>query len=104
MNDVSIRDVVRNPEWLPHAYDADGQTLTFVHVPRAARSELMFLFDEHFAGRFAKMSFDGASVASAVAAGNPVGRRRQGIGCAGWGRFWGIYLRDQLIPAKEQQQ
>jgi len=68
MNDVSIRDVVLDPEWLPHAYDADGQALTFVHVPRDARSELTFLFDEHFAGKFTKMSFPGASVEAALAA------------------------------------
>lgn len=68
MNDASIRDVVRNPEWLPHAYDPDGQALTFVHLPREARSELMFLFDEHFGGKFTKISFPGGSVATAVAA------------------------------------
>lgn len=67
MNDLSIRDVVRNPEWLPHAFDPDGQELTFVHLPRAARSELMFLFDQHFAGRFTKLSFPTAAVSQAAA-------------------------------------
>jgi hypothetical protein len=63
MNDVSLPEVVRNPEWLPHAYDPDG-TLTFVDVPRDARSELMFLFDEHYAGRFRKAGFPAAAVAA----------------------------------------
>jgi len=56
MNDVSVRDVVQNPEWLPHTYDPEGQTLIFVHVPRDARSRLRFLFDEHFKGNFSKVS------------------------------------------------
>jgi hypothetical protein len=64
MNEVSIRDVVRNPEWLPHTYDLDGQTLTFVDVPRPARSELRFLFDEHFGGKYRKASFPIAAVAA----------------------------------------
>ncbi|MEO7815469.1 MAG: hypothetical protein ABIR87_08485 [Sphingomicrobium sp.] len=68
MNDVSIGDVVGNPEWLPHAYDAAGQTLTLVNVPRAARAQLMFLFDQHYGGQFAKASFAGKAVAAALAA------------------------------------
>ena len=68
MNDVSIDEVVRNPDWLPHSYDPDGHLLTFVNVPRNARSELMFLFDQHYGGKFTKISFPGASVAAAVRA------------------------------------
>lgn len=64
MSDVTIRDVVSNPEWLPHTYDVDGQALTFVDVPREARAEIRFLFDEHFAGKFRKASFPGAEVAA----------------------------------------
>lgn len=64
MAQLSLSDVVSNPEWLPHTYDVDGATLTFVHVPRAARSQLMFLSDEHFAGDFAKAAFQAAAVAA----------------------------------------
>ncbi len=64
MNNVSIRDVARNPEWLPHTYGTDGQALTFVHVPRAARLELRFLFDEHFGDKFRKASSPAAAVAA----------------------------------------
>ena len=66
MSDAVIGDVVGNPEWLPHAFDADGEVLTFVHVPRAARSQLMFLFDQHYGGKFAKASFPRAAVAADV--------------------------------------
>lgn len=64
MNDVSVREVVGNPEWLPHTYNVDGGALTFVHVPRVARSELTFLFDEQFEGKFRKVSFPHAAVAA----------------------------------------
>lgn len=66
MSNASLRDVVRNPEWLPHAFDADGRALTFVEVPRIARSELMFLFDQHFAGRFTKASFPTGAVQAEI--------------------------------------
>ncbi len=65
---ASIGEIVRNPEWLPHAFDADGQMLTLVHVPRTARSQLMFLFDQHYGGKFTKISFAGKSVAAAMEA------------------------------------
>jgi hypothetical protein len=68
MKDVSPRDMIRDPDWLPHTYDMAGQALTFVHVPRDARSALRFLFDEHFAGKFTKLSIPAASVAATVAA------------------------------------
>ncbi len=70
MNDVSIRDVVRNPEWLPHTYNADGGALTFVHVPRDARSAIRFLFDEHFRDKFRKTSFPVAAVAAEMDSAN----------------------------------
>ncbi len=57
MSAPTVRDVVSDPEWLPHTYDASGTSLTFVRVPRAARGELMFLSDEHFAGNFEKLAF-----------------------------------------------
>jgi hypothetical protein len=56
MRNTSVRDVVRDPEWLPHTYDVDGGLLTFVHVPRESRPKLRFLFDEHFQGKFPKVS------------------------------------------------
>lgn len=64
MTDPSLQQVVRNAEWLPHTFDAAGETLTFVHVPRAAMAGLMFLSDEHFAGNFAKASFPASAVAA----------------------------------------
>lgn len=70
MSDVSVVDVIRDAEWLPHTYNMDGSQLTFVHVPRAARSEIRFLFDNHFGVKFAKASFDGTALAAAIAAAN----------------------------------
>ena len=64
MSAPALRDVVLNPEWVPHTYDAEGANLTFVDVPRAAWAELTFLSDEDFAGRFAKATFPVAAVAS----------------------------------------
>jgi hypothetical protein len=65
----SVIDVVSNPEWLPHTFDAGGANLTFVHVPPAARAQLMFLSDEHFEGNFKKVAFPAAAVAAAIADG-----------------------------------
>jgi hypothetical protein len=64
MTGPSPRDVALDPEWLPHTYDVEGTNLTSVLVPRAARSELMFLSDEHFAGNFQKVNFPVAAVAA----------------------------------------
>ena len=66
MNDVSIRDVVGNPEWLPHTYDVEGADLTFVQVSRAARAEIRFLFDEHFGGKFPKVVASAADLKSEI--------------------------------------
>jgi hypothetical protein len=66
MADPSVRDAVLDPEWLPHTFDVDGTKLTFVRVPREARSKLMFLSDEHFAGNFPKVDFPAADVATAA--------------------------------------
>jgi hypothetical protein len=62
MAQPSARDVARDPDWLPHTYDAGGESLTFVQVPRLARQDLMFLSEEHFQGRFAKASFPPSSI------------------------------------------
>ena len=56
MSAPTARDVVSDPEWLPHTFDASGTSLTFVRVPRSARGDLMFLSDEHFAGNFEKLA------------------------------------------------
>jgi hypothetical protein len=64
---ATVSDVVSDPEWIPHTYDVAGAELTFVHVPRAARAELMFLSDEHFAGNFEKADFPAAAVAGELA-------------------------------------
>ncbi len=62
MTSPSVRDAVADPEWIPHTFDLQGANLTFVHVPRAARKELMFLSEEHFAGDFDKATFPAAAV------------------------------------------
>jgi hypothetical protein len=62
----SVRDVVLDPEWIPHTFDVTGANLTFVHVPGAARADLMFLSDEHFAGNFYKVDFSASAVAAAI--------------------------------------
>ena len=67
MNQVSVRDVALDPEWLPHTYDAEGANLTSVLVPRRARSELIFLSNRHFGGNFAKSEFPAGAVAAAAA-------------------------------------
>lgn len=66
MAETSLRDVVLDPDWLPHTFDAEGSSLTFVHVPGAARGGLMFLSDEHFAGNFVKAAFPAAEVAAQI--------------------------------------
>lgn len=66
MSGPSLHDVTADPDWLPHTYDAAGSALTFVNLSHAARDELMFLSDEHFAGRFAKASFPVDAVSAAV--------------------------------------
>lgn len=67
MSAPALRDVVMDPEWIPHTYDAAGANLTLVDVPRSARADLTFLSDEDFAGRFAKATFPAAAVAAEVA-------------------------------------
>lgn len=64
MTGPSPRDVALDPEWLPHTYDVEGTRLTSVLVPREAQEELMFLSDEHFAGKFQKAAFPVASIAA----------------------------------------
>ena len=66
MREVALGEVIDNPEWLPHTYNMDGTTLTFVEVPRAARSELRFLFDEHFRDQFTKTTVAAEAVAGAI--------------------------------------
>jgi len=66
MASPSLPDVVADPDWIPHTFDAGGTNLTFVHVPRAARADLMFLSDEHFAGNFAKAVFPAAAVEAEI--------------------------------------
>ena len=70
MSEPSAREVVSNPDWIPHTFDVGGENLTFVQVPRDARSELMFLSDEHFAGNFPKAALPVGAV-SAEAAKSP---------------------------------
>jgi hypothetical protein len=64
----SVRDVALDPQWLPHAFERDGRGLTSVFVPRAARSDLLFLSDGHFRGEFRKATFPAGVVAMEAAA------------------------------------
>jgi hypothetical protein len=64
MAQPTARDVARDPDWLPHTYDAGGENLTFVQVPRDARQDLMFLSDEHYQGRYPKAVFPAAAIAA----------------------------------------
>lgn len=63
---TSARDIVLDPDWLPHTFDVEGVNLAFVHVPDAARGELMFLSDEHFAGDFEKVTIPAAAIAAEI--------------------------------------
>lgn len=62
MTEKSAREIALDPDWLPHTYTADGAGLTFVHVPRDGRDQLMFLSEEHFRGEFAKATLPVADV------------------------------------------
>ena len=64
---ASLSKVIADPDWLPHALDGAGRDLTFVHVPRAARSDLTFLSDEHYKGQYPKQAYPIADVANAAA-------------------------------------
>jgi hypothetical protein len=64
MTDPSVRDVALDPDWLPHTYNLEGTELTSVFVPRPARDELMFLSEEHFNGKFRKVTFAAPAVAA----------------------------------------
>jgi hypothetical protein len=66
MAEPSIRDAALDPEWIPHSYDVEGANLTFVHVPRAERGDLMFLSDEHFAGNFEKVTFPASAIEAEI--------------------------------------
>lgn len=66
INQVSVPEVVRNPDWLPHTFDVSGEELIFVHVPREARTEIRFLFDNHFGVKFAKAALPFGALKSEV--------------------------------------
>jgi hypothetical protein len=66
MTGPTLAQVVRDPNWIPHTFDASGDSLTFVHVPGEARTGLMFLSDEHFAGKLPKAAFPAGAVAPEV--------------------------------------
>jgi hypothetical protein len=67
MSQPSVHEIVADPEWVPHTYDLDGTSLTFVHVPAERREALMFLSDEHFAGKFDKVALPVDAVAAEAA-------------------------------------
>ncbi len=68
MTEASPRDMMLDPDWLPHTYDPDGSELTFVRVPRAEHDRLMFLSEEHYMGKFAKHTERVANLAAEVPA------------------------------------
>jgi hypothetical protein len=41
-----IEPILRDPTWLPHAYDAAADTLTFAYLPREKQRGATFLFDD----------------------------------------------------------
>lgn len=63
MTRPSIREVALNPDWIPHAFDATGQSLTSVLVPSAARTKLVFLTDGQFKDHFRKVTLPVESLA-----------------------------------------
>ncbi len=72
MTDASPRDLASDPEWLPHTFGPDGSELTFVRVPRADRDRLMFLSEEHYAGKFAKRTEPVANLDAEAVPGAPL--------------------------------
>ncbi len=68
MTPASRRDLALDPEWLPHTFGPDGSELTFVRVARAEHDRLMFLSDEHYAGKFAKRTEPVANLTPEIAA------------------------------------
>ncbi len=53
--------IIADPEWLPHRYDAEGNTVHFRHVPRARHGEGAFLTDEYLGpGTVVPVSLDTA--------------------------------------------
>ena len=63
---VPLTTVISDPDWVPHALDGSGATMTFAHVPRGDRTELTFLSEEHYKGRYPKQAFPIAQVAGAA--------------------------------------
>ena len=53
MTSPDARELALNPEWIPHAFEEDTD-LDFVLVPRASRSNLVFLTDGQMRGAYAK--------------------------------------------------
>lgn len=46
---------VRDPEWLPHYYDAEANALSFARLPREARQRLVFLDPRFVRGELSAM-------------------------------------------------
>jgi hypothetical protein len=59
---IGAREAATDPAWLPHSFDASGENLIFLRVPREARRSLPFLWDEHFGGRFEKRAWAAAEL------------------------------------------
>jgi hypothetical protein len=65
---IPAREVALDAEWLPHAFEPDGQHLTAVFVPRELRANLLFLTDGQFRGAYRKATFAVDALTSACAA------------------------------------
>jgi hypothetical protein len=46
VTEQQIEPILRDPAWLPHAYDAAADALTFAYLPREKQRGATFLFDD----------------------------------------------------------
>jgi hypothetical protein len=73
MSSPAVDEIRSDPEWIPHAFEEDNRTLTWVFVPQADRKELVFLSDGRFRGNYRKVSLPiDPSMAVAVAGEAPL--------------------------------
>lgn len=63
--------IARNPEWLPHTYDASGSTLTLFKVSREAHRQLPFLSTEELRKGYETAAVPAEPLANLVAAEEP---------------------------------
>lgn len=66
------RSVLRDPEWLPHRYDAAGDRFQFVRADRALHRASTFLTDEYLPGTKTPVVVGRAAAVAAAAPSGPV--------------------------------